>query len=215
MSTVLVLTSSALGEESVSIGFAGRRLGARSQARACGSSHAIWQQPDPHINLIPQPRWGRRRPMLPRPRPRHSEPAHRRPRGRRHGRHWRADYNFGIASTLKTWFDYVLWAGMTFRYSESGREGLLKASAPSSSRAAGVCTARDRAAMDSQGAHLRTLLGFTGITDVMFVRAEKLAFVRDPRADDRRGARRLGHVFQNGSRARPSPPGGIRIDGID
>jgi FMN-dependent NADH-azoreductase len=30
--------------------------------------------------------------------------------------------------------------------------------------------------MDSQEPHLRTLLGFMGITDVTYVRAEKLAF---------------------------------------
>ncbi|HEX8621065.1 MAG TPA: NAD(P)H-dependent oxidoreductase, partial [Allosphingosinicella sp.] len=35
-------------------------------------------------------------------------------------------YNFGIASTLKTWFDHVLRAGITFRYSQAGPEGLLK-----------------------------------------------------------------------------------------
>src|SRR5262245_48342553 len=28
-------------------------------------------------------------------------------------------YNFGIASTLKAWFDYVLRAGVTFRYTEN------------------------------------------------------------------------------------------------
>jgi FMN-dependent NADH-azoreductase len=28
-------------------------------------------------------------------------------------------YNFGIASTLKTWFDYILRAGTTFRYTEA------------------------------------------------------------------------------------------------
>ncbi len=32
-------------------------------------------------------------------------------------------YNFGIASTLKTWFDYVLRAGITFKYTESGAVG--------------------------------------------------------------------------------------------
>src|ERR687892_1434995 len=32
-------------------------------------------------------------------------------------------YNFGIASNLKSWFDYVLRAGITFSYSESGPEG--------------------------------------------------------------------------------------------
>ena len=35
-------------------------------------------------------------------------------------------YNFGIPSTLKAWFDHVLRAGVTFRYSEAGPEGLLK-----------------------------------------------------------------------------------------
>src|SRR5688500_4073667 len=35
-------------------------------------------------------------------------------------------YNFGIASTLKAWFDYVLRAGITFRYTETGPEGLMK-----------------------------------------------------------------------------------------
>ena len=32
-------------------------------------------------------------------------------------------YNFGIASTLKTWFDYVLRAAITFKYTESGAVG--------------------------------------------------------------------------------------------
>src|SRR5690606_38878522 len=35
-------------------------------------------------------------------------------------------YNFGMSSTLKTWFDHVLRAGVTFRYTEAGPEGLLK-----------------------------------------------------------------------------------------
>ena len=34
-------------------------------------------------------------------------------------------------------------------------------------------------AMDSQEPHLRTLLGFMGVTDVTFVRAEKLGFGPD------------------------------------
>ena len=34
-------------------------------------------------------------------------------------------YNFGIPSTLKSWFDHVLRAGVTFRYTEAGPEGLL------------------------------------------------------------------------------------------
>ena len=41
-------------------------------------------------------------------------------------------------------------------------------------------------AMDSQEPHLRTMLGFIGITDVSFVRAERLAFgpeIRDQAID--------------------------------
>ncbi|MEA3039460.1 MAG: FMN-dependent NADH-azoreductase, partial [Sphingomonadales bacterium] len=34
-------------------------------------------------------------------------------------------YNFGMPSTLKAWFDHVLRAGITFRYSEAGPEGLV------------------------------------------------------------------------------------------
>ena len=41
---------------------------------------------------------------------------------------------------------------------------------------------RDRAkVMDSQEPHLRNLLGFIGITNITFIRAEKLAFGPDAR----------------------------------
>lgn len=86
-------------------------------------------------------------------------------------------YNFGIPSTLKAWFDHVLRARITFRYGENGAEGLLtgKKAIVVESRA-GLYSEGPAAAMDSQEPHLRTLLGFIGITDVTFVRAEKLAF---------------------------------------
>ena len=34
-------------------------------------------------------------------------------------------YNFGVAATLKSWMDMVARAGVTFRYTENGPEGLL------------------------------------------------------------------------------------------
>ena len=86
-------------------------------------------------------------------------------------------YNFGIASTLKTWFDHVLRAGVTFRYTPEGPEGLVKGKkAVVIETRAGFYSEGGSAGMDSQEPHLRTLLGFMGITDVAFVRAEKLAF---------------------------------------
>jgi FMN-dependent NADH-azoreductase len=86
-------------------------------------------------------------------------------------------YNFGMPSTLKAWFDHVLRAGITFRYSESGPEGLVTGKKAIVVEArAGLYSEGPAAAMDSQEPHLRTLLGFMGVTDVAFVRAEKLAF---------------------------------------
>lgn len=89
-------------------------------------------------------------------------------------------YNFGMSSTLKSWFDHVLRAGETFRYTADGPEGLLtgKKAVVIESRA-GFYSEGPGAAMDGQEAHIRTLLGFMGIADATFVRAERLAFGPD------------------------------------
>jgi len=85
-------------------------------------------------------------------------------------------YNFGIPSTLKAWFDHVLRAGITFQYTETGPVGLLKGKrAIVVETRGGQYSEGPGQAMDAQEPHLRTLLGFIGITDVTFVRAEKLA----------------------------------------
>jgi FMN-dependent NADH-azoreductase len=86
-------------------------------------------------------------------------------------------YNFGMPSTLKAWFDHVLRARVTFRYTEAGPEGLLtgKKAIVVETRA-GLYSEGPAAAMDSQEPHIRTLLAFMGIDDATFVRAEKLAF---------------------------------------
>ncbi len=86
-------------------------------------------------------------------------------------------YNFGIPSTLKAWFDHVLRAGVTFRYTEAGPEGLLKGKkAVVIESRAGFYSAGDGAVMDGQEPHLRAMLGFIGLDDATWVRAEKLAF---------------------------------------
>jgi len=86
-------------------------------------------------------------------------------------------YNFGISSTLKAWFDHVLRAGLTFRYTEAGPEGLLtgRKTVVIESRA-GFYSEGQGAAMDGQEPHIRTMLGFIGLDDVTWIRAEKLAF---------------------------------------
>jgi FMN-dependent NADH-azoreductase len=89
-------------------------------------------------------------------------------------------YNFGMASTLKTWFDHVLRAGVTFRYTDKGPEGLVKGKrAVVVETRAGFYSEGPGSVMDNQEPHIRTLLGFMGIEDVVFVRAEKLAFGPD------------------------------------
>ena len=85
-------------------------------------------------------------------------------------------YNFGIPSTLKSWFDHVLRAGVTFQYSASGAAGLLKEKrAIVIESRGGLYSEGPAQAMDAQEPHLRALLGFMGITDVTFIRAERLA----------------------------------------
>lgn len=91
-------------------------------------------------------------------------------------------YNFGVTALLKTWFDYVLRAGRTFRYTETGPVGLLtgKKAIVIESRG-GLYSEGPAAVMDSQEPHIRTMLGFVGITDVTFIRAEKLSMGPDAR----------------------------------
>ncbi|MDP3255812.1 MAG: FMN-dependent NADH-azoreductase [Bosea sp. (in: a-proteobacteria)] len=86
-------------------------------------------------------------------------------------------YNFGIPSTLKSWFDHVLRAGVTFKYGENGPVGLLegKRAIVVESRG-GLYSSGPTQSLDSQEPHLRTMLGFIGISDVTFVRAEKLGY---------------------------------------
>jgi FMN-dependent NADH-azoreductase len=86
-------------------------------------------------------------------------------------------YNFGISSTLKSWFDHVARAGVTFRYTENGPEGLLKGRKTVAilSRA-GFYSEGPGAVMDGQEPYLRAMLGFIGLDDVTWIRAEKLAF---------------------------------------
>jgi len=86
-------------------------------------------------------------------------------------------YNFSVATGLRAWFDHVLRAGETFRYSEAGPEGLLagKRVIVIESRG-GLYSEGPAQAVDFQEPYLRHLLGFVGLTDVTFVRAEKIGY---------------------------------------
>jgi len=85
-------------------------------------------------------------------------------------------YNFGIPSTLKAWFDHVLRSGATFRYTESGPEGLVKGKRAILVLAkGGYYSDGPMQIMDSQEPHVRSMLNFIGVTDIHYIRAEKLA----------------------------------------
>jgi FMN-dependent NADH-azoreductase len=82
-------------------------------------------------------------------------------------------YNFGVPSTLKAYFDHIARAGVTFRYTANGPEGLLKGK-----RAYVFATRGGRysgTAADTQTGFVRQFLNFVGIDDVEFVYAEGLA----------------------------------------
>jgi FMN-dependent NADH-azoreductase len=86
-------------------------------------------------------------------------------------------YNFGVSSQLKNWIDAISRAGVTFRYTEKGPEGLVKGKT--------VYVALTRGGKyrntpsDTQVPYLGTVFGFLGMTDVHFVYAEGLAMGPD------------------------------------
>src|SRR5690348_8100574 len=86
-------------------------------------------------------------------------------------------YNFTIPTQLKAWIDRILTAGKTFRYTANGPEGLAggKRVIVASSRGGFYGEGTADAAMDFQENYLRAVLGFLGIRDVEFVRAEGVA----------------------------------------
>lgn len=86
-------------------------------------------------------------------------------------------YNFGVPTSLRSWFDHVLRAGETFSYSAAGPKGLLggKRVIVVESRG-GLYSEGPAMAIDFQEPYLKHLFGFVGITDVTFVRAEKIGY---------------------------------------
>lgn len=82
-------------------------------------------------------------------------------------------YNFSIPSTLKAWIDHIARAGITFRYTEKGPEGLItgkKVYVAMSS--GGIYSEGAYAGYDFVAPYLKAVLGFLGMTDLTVVRAE-------------------------------------------
>ncbi|RPD97838.1 FMN-dependent NADH-azoreductase [Candidatus Pantoea deserta] len=83
-------------------------------------------------------------------------------------------YNFNIPTQLKNYFDLVARAGVTFRYTEAGPEGLVKG------KRAVILSSRGGIHKDTPSdlltPYVKLFLGFIGITDVNFVFAEGIAY---------------------------------------
>ncbi|MGK3141870.1 FMN-dependent NADH-azoreductase [Pantoea sp. C2G6] len=83
-------------------------------------------------------------------------------------------YNFNIPTQLKNYFDLIARAGVTFRYTEAGPEGLVKG------KTAVVISSRGGIHKDTPTdlltPYVKLFLGFIGITDVEFVFAEGIAY---------------------------------------
>ncbi|MCI2400694.1 NAD(P)H-dependent oxidoreductase [Aliiroseovarius subalbicans] len=80
-----------------------------------------------------------------------------------------ATYNFNTPAALKAWIDQIARVGVTFRYSETGPEGLLTGKKAIIVVASGGTPIG--APNDFTTPYLRYVLGFMGITDVTFVDA--------------------------------------------
>ena len=86
-------------------------------------------------------------------------------------------YNFGAPASLKNWIDAISRAKVTFQYTVSGPEGLLKG------KKVYVVLTRGgqyrNTPADTQAPYLKTVFSFLGMTDLQFVYAEGLAMGPD------------------------------------
>ena len=94
-------------------------------------------------------------------------------------------YNFAMPVQLKSWFDAIARAGVTFRYTETGPEGLLK------NKKVYVAAARGgvyEEANDPQVPQMRALLNFLGLTDQTFIYSSGMAMGPDAVANGQAAA---------------------------
>ena len=85
-------------------------------------------------------------------------------------------YNFTIPTQLKAWLDRIAQSGRTFKYTDKGAVGLAgnKTVIVALSRGGMYSTSDAGRSMEHQETYLQTVMGFMGVTDVRFVRAEGL-----------------------------------------
>lgn len=92
-------------------------------------------------------------------------------------------YNFTLPSQLKAWLDRLAVRGKTFEYTANGPRGLAgsKRVIIASSRGGVYSEGTPTAFLDHQETYLRGFLGFIGVTNITFVRAEGVAISAENR----------------------------------
>jgi FMN-dependent NADH-azoreductase len=91
-------------------------------------------------------------------------------------------YNFTIPSQLKAWIDRITVAGRTFRYTETGPEGLCAGKQVIIVSTAGGLHVGQPTSVGHED-FLKVLFGFIGVTNLKFVFAHGLAYGDEPRAN--------------------------------
>ncbi|HEX5419243.1 MAG TPA: NAD(P)H-dependent oxidoreductase [Gammaproteobacteria bacterium] len=94
-------------------------------------------------------------------------------------------YNFTIPAALHNYFDHLARAGVTFRYTADGPEGLIKGKQV----AVFVTRGGNHGEDHSQTAFLRQFLSFIGLDDAMYFHAEGLAISDESREKSLAAAR--------------------------
>ena len=95
-------------------------------------------------------------------------------------------YNFGVPAALKAWIDMVTRARMTFRYTESGPEGLVNGKKAYLVMASGGV--RVDSPVDFATPYMRQALGFIGIDDIEVIAADQLGTRADDSIDEARAS---------------------------
>lgn len=80
-------------------------------------------------------------------------------------------YNFGVPAALKSWFDQVARAGITFKYTKNGPVGLLEGKRAILVIASGGTQVDSP--IDFATPWLRQALNFIGISDIQIVRSDQ------------------------------------------
>ena len=86
-------------------------------------------------------------------------------------------YNFSVPSVLKAWIDQVCRAGLTFRYTPNGPQGLLENRPVYLAMASGGVPFGS--AVDFASGYLKQVFRFIGIDDVRLIGAERVASDED------------------------------------